>query len=414
MPHSKTTRRQNNSNSDAGNDLVFFHTITRAAKTQLRKQSNEVQEQVIRIFKGGKQSYACTPVQGQSKLDAKHARVNQSVRISFIPIGEENCVVHIGPHSEFEKFAHNYSGVQTSKNIFKIKNLPEMQAPKPKKQAAEKTAPPTTANTSSPPANSPANTDFTQLFKTLVMGVLDEHVSELMRLEKKMENVLSDVEANTGKVSAIEQTQVRLEDRTKVHTDELKSIGDANEQTQKHVDRLTNCQEQRKETLAKIDSAIAALERGLSQQDSGLVELKDELASRHQQLADTNAVFEKNTVENHRTLQVEANSLRQSLASAENQVAELLAQTTSQEAALVEASDRITTLELQAEAIQSERVAEIARLHASLDEMSTHLKELQGHRQAEQERREAAFSFRISSFFAGLFGGGAAGMQSGE
>lgn len=429
MASSKVTQHQADQD-DPSKDLVFFETITRAAKGQLRKLSGEIQQQVFRIFKAGKQSYACTAVQGQSRLDAKHARVTQSVRISYIPHKDQNCVVHIGTHKEFEKFADHFAGVQQDQKVYEIQEL--LAAHEREQQAAEaKEASDATPSPQPKPAIEPSDhaRSFTELFQTMVLGVIDDQVNEhLIKLETKVDNVLHDIERNTGKVASVETLQSRLENKTQQYDADLKTLHEAAEETSKTVQSLSHLQTQRKERINKLQKMIVAVEREHEGHDQLLIELKgdlashdrrnvferkkladkhSELSSRHQQLANTSVELVQRVDQNHLELQTEANYLRDSLSKARERITELETESANQQ-------EHLRRQKHEFESTRQQHADELRQLHSLFDSTNQRIETLHEFQQAEKARREATFGSRIGRFFSGWFGGGEPTLQAGD
>lgn len=97
--------------TDANGPRVILRNITREARKQFEALAPPDQRAVAKAIAERPFWSRCELVQGKKKDRVYHFRASETVRVSFAqnPNGEA-CIVHIGTHAEFDRFADRYDG----------------------------------------------------------------------------------------------------------------------------------------------------------------------------------------------------------------------------------------------------------------------------------------------------------------
>lgn len=434
------------------NDLIHFDSITNAAFKQWKKLSRKFQKMVATCLKEGKHSYLCTVVMGQAHLDVKHFRVSQSVRVSYMPHNGKNCVVHIGVHSEFDKFSCNFTGISTNQKILTLQETIFMPNGKQNNSSSKPVKPTRQTNNVGKQTENPQKQPVGWgLFKQAVTSVLDDQVNQTLityegnfeRVGAKVERLSTDVKANAGKLDSVESTQNALENRFKKSEATLNELKADNETTASAINRLDTYDKQRNESIHKLQNEASRLDglltttkesvlstgvklnglkNELNQASSRHTSAQEKLASDHatlvskheslvQESADLQKQIDVLTV-GGQALRTEANDLASALSAATIRVTGLELKAKEQQDQLASQSadfqNAVGEFESQISSLKAQHAAEINGLqqsleHASqrLETMDARLHELQQQQAAEQAARNAPFLQRLRRWFRG-------------
>ncbi|MCA9067688.1 MAG: hypothetical protein KDA84_02110 [Planctomycetaceae bacterium] len=107
-------------------DSVTLQTITRTAEKQFSRLSTDDQKKVLKKLKSPVPREQCTLVQNLRRFRVFHFSASETLRISFLRFQQRNCIVDIGIHPDFDRFAKNFRGC-ASQPISTLKDSPIMK-----------------------------------------------------------------------------------------------------------------------------------------------------------------------------------------------------------------------------------------------------------------------------------------------
>jgi hypothetical protein len=89
---------------------VLMRLITRRAEREYGRLATADRRKVTEALRRSVLSGRCTPVKRLARFGVSHFDVNDSLRVSYRLVEGQACVLHIGTHAEFNKFARRYDG----------------------------------------------------------------------------------------------------------------------------------------------------------------------------------------------------------------------------------------------------------------------------------------------------------------
>lgn len=106
------------SDREAAGPEIQLRSITREAEKMFEALSRTDQERVRKVVAQPPPRHRCEKVKAQTKEGVYHFAAGESLRISFCQRSDiEACIVHIGTHTEFDRFAKHYSGLKSDNII---------------------------------------------------------------------------------------------------------------------------------------------------------------------------------------------------------------------------------------------------------------------------------------------------------
>lgn len=99
---------------------ITMSAITPQAEKQYARLSPLNQERVRRAVTEPVPAKGCTAVKNLKQHRVFHFRVSDTLRVSFTRVGKRHCVIDVGVHSHFDRFATHYQGIGSS-NITPLK-----------------------------------------------------------------------------------------------------------------------------------------------------------------------------------------------------------------------------------------------------------------------------------------------------
>lgn len=153
---------------------VELHFVTRDALKQFEALCPKDQCLVARAIAQPPPRNRCELVQGLKKDRVYHFRASETLRVSFQDINTGACVVHIGTHAEFDRFAEHYDGY-LAYNPIPLKETPIMA------KINATTAAENSVATGPSDATSGRIAEMAELFGAAMQEVLAQAQEEILR-----------------------------------------------------------------------------------------------------------------------------------------------------------------------------------------------------------------------------------------
>jgi len=171
-------------------------TITPMAERQIEALGPKDRRRVISALGHPVLARRCERVAKLAKYRVGHFDVTGSVRVSYRPIGAQNCVIHVGTHERFDDFADRYTGtlagqdriIPVKESMIMKKNLAVASH---HRSAGEPAVDRSTSASTTPSATDPLRDALSAVCRDVLAGAvdgkLDRFLGDLMEQHEQVE-----------------------------------------------------------------------------------------------------------------------------------------------------------------------------------------------------------------------------------